>query len=216
MDTLAYRRYDTDGMNVNAVAPARWPARTATRERNRADLLQATLEIATERGYHGTTLDAVARRAGLTKGAVYSIFGSKQRLFIEALQTTARMPRLADTGDPGAPMADVLRRYGTLFRQRMESLRKLFAMSVETTIAVVADEQHADEYRAIYDEVIDAFAAELEAYAAAAGETLPMAARDVAQLYIAALQGLSQQAMVLHVDDMLYETIGPAIVAPGR
>lgn len=53
----------------------------ATRER----LIAATLELLLERGLHGASLDAIATRAGLTKGAIYGHFGSKDGLIRKAL-----------------------------------------------------------------------------------------------------------------------------------
>ena len=48
----------------------------------RAELLDAARRVFVERGYHGASLELVAREAGYTKGAVYSAFGSKGRLFL--------------------------------------------------------------------------------------------------------------------------------------
>ena len=46
------------------------------RERTRAALVAATLAVVAERGFAGASLDEIAARAGMTKGAVYSNFGS--------------------------------------------------------------------------------------------------------------------------------------------
>src|SRR3954471_7516339 len=56
----------------------------AARPRGRADtrerLLEAVGELRAERGWAACSLQAVARRAGLTTGAVYSTFGSRGAL----------------------------------------------------------------------------------------------------------------------------------------
>jgi AcrR family transcriptional regulator len=52
------------------------------RELTRAHLLAAAAQVFAERGYHGATLDEVARVAGFTKGAVYSNFKNKDDLFL--------------------------------------------------------------------------------------------------------------------------------------
>lgn len=64
----------------------------------RADILRAATEQFFESGFLGTKLDDVATRAGYTKGAVYSNFGSKQDLFGSILNerlTTLLSGRLA-------------------------------------------------------------------------------------------------------------------------
>jgi AcrR family transcriptional regulator len=73
------------------------PRRRPRREDVRAGLLAAALEVFEEIGYVAARLDTIAERAGYTKGAVYSNFGSKQELFATLLGE-----RLADTA------ADVL------------------------------------------------------------------------------------------------------------
>jgi AcrR family transcriptional regulator len=57
----------------------------ARRARTTEKLLKAAAEAFAERGFHGTTVDDVAERAGLTKGSVYSNFQSKDALFLALL-----------------------------------------------------------------------------------------------------------------------------------
>ena len=52
------------------------------RDRTRARLLEAARAIVREKGYAHTTLDAVARRAGMTTGAIYGNFKNRDELFI--------------------------------------------------------------------------------------------------------------------------------------
>src|SRR3982751_1595737 len=72
-------------------AAARLRGRTSTRER----LLQAVDELHAERGWTACSLQAVARRAGLTTGAVYSTFGSRG-----ALLAAWMVRRVEDQGLP--------------------------------------------------------------------------------------------------------------------
>jgi AcrR family transcriptional regulator len=55
-------------------------------EANREALLDAARRTFLEQGYHGTTVDAVAREAGFTIGAVYSRFAGKADLFLALLE----------------------------------------------------------------------------------------------------------------------------------
>lgn len=59
---------------------------SARRERTRQQLLDAAAHVFARRGYHGATLDEIAAQAGLTKGAVYYNFSSKEDLFLSLLQ----------------------------------------------------------------------------------------------------------------------------------
>ncbi len=52
-----------------------------TPEARRADLLDAAERCFAERGYHATTVDAIAERAGVSKGAFYWHFETKRDVF---------------------------------------------------------------------------------------------------------------------------------------
>jgi AcrR family transcriptional regulator len=61
-------------------------SRTERREKTRQDLLNAAETCFVTRGFHATSVDEVAERAGYTKGAVYSNFASKEDLFFGVYQ----------------------------------------------------------------------------------------------------------------------------------
>jgi AcrR family transcriptional regulator len=56
-------------------------------ESTRSALVESAIELFTERGYAGTSLDEVAKRARVTKGALYHHFSGKQALFEAAFDT---------------------------------------------------------------------------------------------------------------------------------
>ena len=61
-------------------------SRTERREKTRHDLLNAAERCFVTRGFHATSVDEVAERAGYTKGAVYSNFASKEDRFFGVYQ----------------------------------------------------------------------------------------------------------------------------------
>jgi AcrR family transcriptional regulator len=80
--------------------------RAATRQR----LVEAAAEAIGEKGFHAVTLDQIAARAGLTKGAVYDNFPSKEALFlavVNARRNFMPMPELPKS----APLQDRIRAY---------------------------------------------------------------------------------------------------------
>jgi AcrR family transcriptional regulator len=58
------------------------PTRGDKRERTRASLLDAALELTRERGFDGVTVQDIAERAGVTTGAIYGNFKNRDALFI--------------------------------------------------------------------------------------------------------------------------------------
>jgi AcrR family transcriptional regulator len=55
--------------------------RAERREQTRQELISAAEDCFVSRGFHASSVDQVAERAGYTKGAVYSNFASKEDLF---------------------------------------------------------------------------------------------------------------------------------------
>ncbi len=55
------------------------------RERTRAALVAAALEVVASKGFAAASLDEIAARAGMTKGAIYSNFSGKAELLLAAM-----------------------------------------------------------------------------------------------------------------------------------
>ncbi len=72
-------------MAVPTTSPAPRADAAATDISTRDRLLEAAYELLAARGYQATTVQAVARRAGLTTGAIYANFGGKQELMVHAV-----------------------------------------------------------------------------------------------------------------------------------
>ncbi len=72
-------------------------------------IVAATVELLTERGYHDTTLAAVAERAGTTTAAIYRRWGSKSELVSHAVFRTDGDDVVADTDDVAADIATMVR-----------------------------------------------------------------------------------------------------------
>lgn len=55
------------------------------RERTRARLIAATLDVIREQGFAAASLEAIARRAGVTRGSIYSNFAGRDALMLAAV-----------------------------------------------------------------------------------------------------------------------------------
>src|SRR2546428_2047085 len=68
------------------MSAARGRSRGDGREPSRKPLLRAAIDCFARLGYQGTTIDRIARDAGVTKGAVYYHFRDKEQLLFEAVK----------------------------------------------------------------------------------------------------------------------------------
>lgn len=98
----------------------------AEAEQTRQDIINAALELFHDRGYARTTLDLIARKAGVTRGAIYWHFKDKVDLFVaikEDIEGSAGT-RLEDLLElPVASLADIQDGMLRYFRQLEEDER---------------------------------------------------------------------------------------------
>ena len=60
------------------------------RQRTRARLLEAASVVIRQKGFYRTSLEDVAKQAGMTRGAIYGNFRSREDLFLSVLDTRWR------------------------------------------------------------------------------------------------------------------------------
>lgn len=68
---------------MSAAKALRWERRPDERPR---ELLEAALQVFARNGYRNTTLDEVAEAAGVTKGAIYHYFETKEALLLGVIE----------------------------------------------------------------------------------------------------------------------------------
>ncbi|WP_330256431.1 TetR/AcrR family transcriptional regulator [Nocardia sp. NBC_00565] len=79
-------------------------SRNEQQQRNRDNVLAAACAEFAERGFRGATVDGIAERANLTRGAVYSNFPGKRALFLAVLAEEAeRAAAPVDDAPPRSP-----------------------------------------------------------------------------------------------------------------
>jgi AcrR family transcriptional regulator len=87
-------------------------SRAERREQTRQELISAAEASFVSRGFHASTVDEVAERAGYTKGAVYSNFASKEDLFFAVYER--RVERVLAEVVPGLRQAGAERAFDWL------------------------------------------------------------------------------------------------------
>ncbi len=119
--------------------PALEPAAGATTKGERAQraILEAARALFVAQGYHGTSIREVAAGAGLTIGAVYNYFASKEAIFERVFadfNPFGFVPEaiLGACGEsPEELLRDVARRLEEALRGRSDSLRLVFIELLE-------------------------------------------------------------------------------------
>lgn len=113
--------------------------RAESQERNRARVLAAARDEFAERGFRDAKIDAIAERAELTRGAVYSNFPGKRALYFAVLAQLAEQAPVAPLAQPGHTIRQAL---GALARAWVARLPEPGErLGLELIPEIVADER---------------------------------------------------------------------------
>ena len=117
-------------------APTR---RRLTAEERRSAILDAALTAFSQKGYHATSIDDIAREAGVSKALIYEHFASKQELHADLIARNARelTQRVA----------------GALSGVEIESTVERLAAGLEAFFAFV--EERRDAWRMLFRDAAD-------------------------------------------------------------
>lgn len=153
--------------------------REARKEQTREAIIQAATKLFSKDGIEATSLDRIAGEIGLTKGAIYSTFASKDDL-VEAV-ATANSVNVSDDAlfRADVPLRQVLRSLATeLLAVRKKLTRDQIVLFLELFLY---ERRHGSWAKKIAAENRAAFeedTARLERAMKERGKHLPIAARD--------------------------------------
>src|SRR5919198_5357481 len=93
------------------MSPRGRPPRAGRPEPSREQLMAAAIDCFARLGYQGTSIDRIARDAGVTKGAVYYHFRDKEELLFEAVKDRIGgfEQQVLEEGKPGQDALERLR-----------------------------------------------------------------------------------------------------------
>jgi AcrR family transcriptional regulator len=171
--------------------------RKEKQQQTRAAIIEAAAEQFAKYGVEGTSMEAIARRAGLTQGAIYSNFAGKAELWWAIGEEMSRTLDLTELFGAGQSLREDLARVGRAVWQLLAATSRtelllaqefdLFLMRRPRERAKYAREMRADQRQ---------LAALLERGAADRGEPLPMDAGRLARTIEAVSHGLLHTFML--------------------
>lgn len=159
----------------------------------RSGLLTAAGAVFAEVGYQRATLDAIAARAGFSKGAVYSNFAGKDDLFLALLDTEATA--MADSlsgavaGADGSLDDDLRLLAGAVVDWARDGRAQL--VFAEFRAHAANDAPLARRTAEVRSSLVASVAGQVEAVVARHGARLAVDAPDAATLLLALVNGLA-------------------------
>ena len=165
------------------------PTRAATRER----LLRAAGTVFAERGYDRASLDDVAVAAGLTKGAVYSSFASKDELFYALMRERIRerVELVTRAARDQASVQDITRDAAGGLAALISSQAEWHLLFIEFWARAVRDPDLRNEFARERRSARGLIASLLQEQAAEANVELPAPAEQLAVAVLALANGIA-------------------------
>jgi AcrR family transcriptional regulator len=174
-------------------------SREEKKARTRAQLIDAAATVFAREGFMAASLDEVAEEAGLTKGAVYSNFDSKEDLFQAVIDD-----RLNEPMRHGAE-AIIDSTMGTseehamagarVFVDTVEQQREVFLLALEFNIHVARHPELAPTFAARNREQLERVADLIRQQTGNTGDTLPLPPDQMAIAVEALSQGIALQKL---------------------
>jgi AcrR family transcriptional regulator len=172
-------------------------SRKEKQQLTRAAIIDAATTLFARHGVEGTAMEAIARRAGLTQGAIYSNFSSKAELWWAIADQRSRTLNLTELLGAGQSLREDLAGVGRAVWTLLQATSRtdlllaqefdLFLMRRPRERAKYAREVHADHCE---------LAALLERGAAERGEPLPMDGERLARTIDTVAYGLLHTFML--------------------
>lgn len=192
------------------MAPVSSPRRGTKRVRTRAILLDAFWSLADEGGFAAATLEAVARRAGMSRGAIYSNFASRAELLIAAANLRGlKIDR--DLSGPGT-LAETLTRFAESLAESLPNAPGTQRWHAELLLHIATEPALKAPIAAGFGALFATMAAQLEAQHA---DELAIPATTLALAIQSLAMGLVYQA-ILSPEAVTREAVLEAFAALAR
>ena len=161
------------------------------RDRTRAALLEAARALIREKGFERMTMEEVARRAGMTTGAIYGNFKNREDLFIALGQTywAPIAPRIA----PGATFAEAMH---AIAKATIAAADERADAAVGRFTGLAYTVQNAEMRSRVFDVTRDSYEFGAEWLRGFDRSELPMPPEDLVRVIHALIEGLVMQRIL--------------------
>ncbi len=173
--------------------------REEKKARTRAQLIDAAATVFARRGYVAASLDEVAEDAGLTKGAVYSNFASKEDLFQAVIDDRLNEPMMhiaEDILDSADTFEEQAMKGARAFTDVVERDRSVYLLGLEFDVYVARHREYAPKVAERWREEFQSIAELITEQAEKNGLPLPLPAYDMAVVVTALSQGITLRRLV--------------------
>lgn len=171
-------------------------AEKKTKDERTGEIIQAAVDEFLEKGYDGTSMESIARKAGVSKGGLYHHFSSKDEILLLANEKLnepvhAIMHRASEYPSAEEGLSSYIRDYLGYWSEHRREM--VFYM---LSYVKLMDNPSLGEMYASYTEKMIAFFQALYQKGIDSGEFVPHPAYDSAITFMAAVDGIVMYMMM--------------------
>lgn len=130
------------------------------RQRTRRTLIETTLAVVAEKGFAAASLEEIARRAGMSRGAIYSNFADREDLLTAAV-TTQGMTLDRDFSRP-LPLKQQLRRFADDLWAQLPTAAGTGQIVIDYQLYAMTQPELRDSLARMYEQGFAVIAAQFE------------------------------------------------------
>lgn len=173
-------------MSTQIETSARRRPKGDKRQRTRTKLVDATRALIREQGYEKTTLADIAKRAGMTTGAIYGNFRNREELFMAVAEISGApiVPRVT----PGMTFAEEMRALAEAVIEAIPQRRASIVGALGFHSYALTHEEFRARVVAATKEIYDRFSAAVREWRSP--DELPMSAEHLVAVAHALTDGL--------------------------
>lgn len=193
------------------------PAPVQAAADRRQQIVDAAAAVMGRQGYAGTSMKDIAAEAGVAQALIHYYFGTKEDLLaavVRSLCDAMRGDAAAGLADPDAATpGERIRHALERARRRATDRPELFRLLFDMISLSFSNPTLRAELDRLYRDETESLAETIENFTAEGGLELPLPARDLAAVVIAAVDGLALQQLMGQPSDGAYTALERLLAA---
>ncbi len=136
------------------MAPRRPEQFEAIREKSREKILSAALELFANKGYYATSIDSIAKKAGISKGLIYNYFESKKSILLAIFDDAMKLGEEMLTGqmnikNPILRKKAIIELTFDMIKERPDYVKFLTVMAIQPGVMADTKEFTKNAYKKV-------------------------------------------------------------------
>ncbi len=130
-----------------------------TKEERKIEIMDAALEVFVKKGYAESRMDDIVQLSGLSKGAIYHHYSSKDELFLSLVDHWEMnfFPNFRGRLEDGASASDLLRGFAEEIIKEFTKRRHIFLAELEFWSLANKNEKVRERIKILYQHLLDLF-----------------------------------------------------------